>query len=131
MQSWLSNNARLDICSSVLDSASISYFGCGSDTMKKIRSLIAFKDLGNYEQITCSPDNFEHLEISSRCIRLKVWTNTTGTKLSYFSYLNLPDSHKGWKNMNKVTTLIIPVSRLIYIKEVDTTVDQDGNEVSQ
>ncbi|MDY6042088.1 MAG: hypothetical protein SPI82_00155 [Lactobacillus johnsonii] len=30
-----------------------------------------------------------------------------------------------------VTTLIIPVSRLIYIKEVYTTVDQDGNEVSQ
>ena len=99
--------------------------------MKKIRSLIAFKDLGNYEQITCSPDNFEHVETSSGCIRLKVWTNTTGTKLSYFSYLNLPDSHKGWKNMNKVTTLIIPVSRLIYIKEVDTTVDQDGNDVSQ
>lgn len=124
-------NARLDICSGVFDVVSVSYFGCGSDTMKKIRSLIAFKDLGNYEQITCSPDNFEHVETSSGCIRLKVWTNTTGTKLSYFSYLNLPDSHKGWKNMNKVTTLIIPVSRLIYIKEVDTTVDQDGNEVSQ
>lgn len=60
-----------------------------------------------------------------------VGAESTGTKLSYFSYLNLPDSHKGWKNMNKVTTLIIPVSRLIYIKEVDTTVDQDGNEVSQ
>lgn len=99
--------------------------------MKKIRSLIAFKDLGNYEQITCSPDNFEHVETLSGCIRLKVWTNTTGTKLSYFSYLNLPDSHKGWQNLNKATTLIIPVSRLIYIKEVDITVDQDGNEVSQ
>lgn len=99
--------------------------------MKKIRSLIAFKDLGNYEQFTCSPDIFEHVETSSGYISLKVWTNTIGTKLSYFSYLNLSDSHKGWKNMNKVTTLIIPVSRLIYIKEVDITVDQDGNEVSQ